>query len=216
MNKHRINTTVSAKHWEILKKHTENFETQQKVLEAALERLENGSEQNCPLRQVCPFPQQGHDGISEALKSSCIIHKDFLKAFIEASDLELFRGLISNYKPIEHLIAHYYQKPLQKCNLKEILDGLIFFIMKGNVTDSINYLDEGNQYYILKAVHSLNIKCSKVLKFIIEDIFEEYGVKTETEISEKSLFMKIYKIQNTTQAIQAGQPGDASHQIAVR
>jgi len=193
LNKHRLNTTISTKHWEILKKHTENFETQQKVLEAALERLDNGSEQNCPLKQVCPFPQQEHEGIREALKSACIIHKDLVKALIEASDFERFSGAISSYKPIEHLIAHYYQKPLQKCSMKEILDGLIFFIMTGNVTDSINYTDEGNQY-ILKAVHSLNYKCPKMLKFIIEGIFEAYGAKTETEISEKSLFMKIYKI----------------------
>jgi hypothetical protein len=192
LNKHRINTTISAKHWEILKKHTENFETQQKVLEAALERIENGSERNCPLKRVCPFPQKGHDGIREALKSTCIIHKDLLKAFIEVSDLERLRELISSYKPLEHLIALYYLKPLQKCSLKEILDGLVFFIITGNVTDSINYIYEGNQH-ILRIVHSLNYKFSEMLKFILEDVFEAYGVKTETEISEKSLFMKIYR-----------------------
>ena len=43
---HRISTTISQKHWELLKKHTEKFETQQKVLEHALESLENSSKQN--------------------------------------------------------------------------------------------------------------------------------------------------------------------------
>lgn len=193
MNKHRINTTISAKHWEILKKHTENFETQQKVLEAALERLENGSKQNCALKQSCPFFQEGHDGLLEAKKAACIVHKDIMRALIETSDSERFNEAICNYKPFEHLIAHYYQKPFQKCSLKEILDGLIFFNMTGNLVDTIKYTDEGD-HYILQVVHSLSYNCSTMLKFIIESVIEAYGVKTESEISEKVIYIKIYKI----------------------
>ncbi len=40
LHKHRVNTTISEKHWEILKKHTGKFETQQKVLESALQSFE--------------------------------------------------------------------------------------------------------------------------------------------------------------------------------
>ncbi len=46
MEKHRINTTISAKHWEILKKHAAKNESQQKTLELALESLEDKSKQN--------------------------------------------------------------------------------------------------------------------------------------------------------------------------
>jgi hypothetical protein len=192
LNKHRINTTISAKHWQILEKYTKNFETQQKVLETALESIENGSKQNCVLKQSCPFFQVGHDGLFEAKKAACIVHKDIMRALIETSDAGRFKEIICDYKPFEHLIAHYYQKPLQKCSLKEILDGLIFFNLTGNLLDTMNYTDEGD-HYILKVVHSLSYNCSTMLKFIIESVIEAYGVKTESEISEKFVFMKIYK-----------------------
>ncbi len=37
MKKYRVNTTISQRHHEILKKHTEEHGTQQRVLEYALE-----------------------------------------------------------------------------------------------------------------------------------------------------------------------------------
>lgn len=44
MSKRRVSTTISIKHWELLKKYTEKYETQQKVLELALESLEKEKE----------------------------------------------------------------------------------------------------------------------------------------------------------------------------
>ncbi len=41
-------------------------------------------------------------------------------------------------------MAQYYQRPLKKCGLKEVIDGLVFFIKEGNIPDTINYTDEGN------------------------------------------------------------------------
>ncbi len=188
MIKHRVCTTISSKHWELLRNYTEKFLTQQKVLEAALESLENNSKQNSALS-----PEE-HDFLLArgALKSACIIHRDILEVLIDTADLERVIEVIINQKPGEHLIAQYCKKPLKKCNLKEILDGFIFFTRSGNITDSINYTDEGN-YYILRIIHSLNIKFSKMLETLINSIFEKYGVKIENEISEKVLFIKIYK-----------------------
>jgi hypothetical protein len=45
LKNHRISTTISQKHWELLKKHAEKFETQQKAIETALESLERISKQ---------------------------------------------------------------------------------------------------------------------------------------------------------------------------
>jgi len=188
LNKHRINTTISAKHWEILKKHTENFETQQKVLEAALENLEKRSKQE---HILSPEDQYWISAGGE-MKSACLVHRDIFEVLIDTANLERIIEVINNQKPTEHLIARYYQKPLKKCSLKEVIDGLIFFIKVGNIPDVINCTDEGN-YYILKVVHSLNIKFSKMLETFINSLFEAYGIKIENEISEKVLFIKIYK-----------------------
>jgi hypothetical protein len=188
MSKHRINTTISTKHWEILKKHFNDFKTQQKVLEAALESLEKSSRQNSALSQ------EEHDflHVKGVVKSSCIIHRDILEVLIDTANLEKVTEVIINQNLGEHLIAQYCKKPLKKCSFKEILDGFVFFTRSGNITDSINYTEEGN-YYILRIVHSLNIKFSKMLETFINSLFEEYGVKNESEISEKVIFIKIYK-----------------------
>ncbi len=188
MNKHRVNTTISSKHWEILKKHIEKFETQQKVLEVALECLENNSKQNPMIStEELNFLQA-----KGAMKSACIVHRDILRLLIDSLDLEKIRVGVYTQNTMEYLITHYYQKPLQKCSLKEILNGLVFFIRSGNIPESVNYTEEEN-YYILRIIHDLNHNCSKIFKFIIEDFFETYGAKTDIETSEKTVFIKIYK-----------------------
>lgn len=186
--KNRVCTTISAKHWELLKKHSEKFLTQQKVLEAALESLENNSKQNSALS---PADQYWLYAGGE-MKAACLVHRDILEVLIDTANLEKIIQVIINQKPGEHLIARYYQKPLKKCSLKEVIDGFIFFIKVGNIPDIVNCTDEGN-CYILKIVHSLNIKFSKMLETLINSVFEEYGVKIESEISEKVLLIKIYK-----------------------
>lgn len=59
----------------------------------------------------------------------------------------------------------------------------------------INCTDKG-EHYFLKIIHNLNIKFSKSLEDLINSVFEDYGVRTEKEISEKVLFIKIYKNQS--------------------
>jgi len=40
---HRLSTTISPDHWELLKKYLKKHKTQQKVLEVALDNLDNNS-----------------------------------------------------------------------------------------------------------------------------------------------------------------------------
>jgi hypothetical protein len=71
LNTHRISTTISQKHWELLKKHAEKFETQQKALELALESLENSSKQSPELTRKrnigCASGRQNHELLSKKL-----------------------------------------------------------------------------------------------------------------------------------------------------
>lgn len=188
MNKHRVNTTISTKHWEIVKKHIEKFETQQKVLEVALECLENSSKQN-----LMQSPEEIDFSLAKgAKKSACIVHRDVLKLLTDSLDFDRVREGIYNQNTMEYLIAHYYQKPLQKCSLKEILNGLIFIIRFGNIPESVSYTEECN-YYTLKIIHDLNHNCSKIFEVMIENTLETYGAKTDIETSEKTVFIKIYK-----------------------
>jgi hypothetical protein len=187
-HKNHLHTTLSDKHFELLRKYTEKFGTQQKVLEFALESLENDTKRSS---------EQSTDEqiwvlTGKRTESACVLHKDALKTLFEGADVKRIIKLIKTQKMAEHMVSWYYQKPLKKCSLKEVIDGVIFFLEAAKIFDTVNYVDSGN-YYSLKMIHGIDIRTSKMFNVYIESLFEAYGVKTESEISEKSLFMKIYK-----------------------
>ncbi len=193
MSKYRVCTTISAKHWELLKKYKAKFETQQRTLEVALETLENDPKNGLKVSQKELFWQciLQHNAI-------CHIHKDVIFEMIRTADLENIKKILATKKIAEYLLTMYYQKPLNKCSLIEVLDGIILVFKAGNVTDTMRYTDEID-WYVLKIVHSLNENCSKMFVVLIESVFKAYGLKTESEVSEKSLFIKVYKNLQTIQ-----------------
>lgn len=187
MHKNHLHTTLSNKHFELLKKYTEKFGTRQKVLETALESLENSAKQGHILSQEDKLWLAAKD-----MRSTCLIQKDVLKSLMQTADFKKIAEVMTNQKPTEYLIINHFQKPLTKCNLKEVIDGLIIVVKAQNVADTINYTDDGS-HYTLRLIHSLNFNTSKIFKMFIENMFETYGVKTESEISDNIVFMKIYK-----------------------
>lgn len=187
MSKHRISTTISQKHWELLKKHVEKYQTQQKVLEFALESMENSSKQS---------PASAWENklwmYYKSTKSVCFVQKDVLKTLMEATDVELVKEFVARNKPIEYAIELYFQKPIKEISLKEVIDGLVIVWREGNWLDSVDYTDDGG-YYTLMITHSLGFNNSILTNISIENVFKTYGVKAESAISEKTIFMKIFK-----------------------
>ncbi len=192
MNKHRVCTTISAKHWDILKKHTEKYETQQKALEFALESLEN-SKQNVDLSQEEELWMR----IGRELKSNiCVLHKNIFEELIESVGFDKNKEILTRFRPAEYIVVWYLQKPLKKCSLKEVIEGIVFTTRNlDGVLDTISYSDDGN-HYNLKITHTVSMKYSRLFNLFFEDLFEVYGVRTESEISKNSIFMKIYKNRN--------------------
>lgn len=187
MKKHRISTTISQKHWELLNKYVNKFETQQKVIELALESLENGSKQNPISAWETRFWL-----FAKSTKSVCLIQKDGLKVLIETVDIELVKEFVTRNKPIEYSIEFYFQKPLKECNLKEVVDGLAIIARISNWLDSVDYTDDGDHYRLMMT-HSLGLNNSKISMIMFENMFKTYGVKTENAISEKTIFIKVFK-----------------------
>ena len=184
-HKNHLHTTLSDKHWKLLKKHAEKFNTHQKTLELALESLENGSDQT----QV-QSPEEQLILRLMGIKSTCFIHRDLFSEFIRTSDLPRIREL---FKDAPQIIEWYYQKPLKKLSLREIVDAIVIYFRAGNWVDSINYTDNNDHYYI-KMLHSLNPKDSEISKILCESLCTAYGVKIDCEVSEKNtVFIKIYK-----------------------
>lgn len=190
--KRRISTTISAKHWELLKKYTEKFETQQKALEFALENVNNGSKQS---QALSPEEEVWLRIYREQRSFICILARKVFEDLMDSADLERQLKLMAMINPGEWLVSWYYQKPLKKCSLKEVIDGTIFIIKIGNYFDSVACSEEFNCYTV-GASHSLGMKGSKLFKMWFENLFEAYGVKTESEISVNGIFIKIHKNNN--------------------
>jgi hypothetical protein len=192
MSNHRISTTISQKHWELLKRHVEKFETQQRTLERALESLENvesNSKKNSSLTYEDKYWM-----LLKATKLACFIQKDALKILLNTVDYKVLNEYIVQHKPIEYAVEYYIQKPLKECSLIEVIDGLVIITKLSNWFDTVDLID-GVGYYTLLFTHSLGFNSSKLNTLTFESLFKSVGVRTETMISEKTIFIKIFKDQ---------------------
>lgn len=185
--RHRVATTISEKHWELLKKHAEKFETQQKALEIALECLENSSKQFPELTSEQKFWLA-----CESISSVCCVQKGALKIMMQTVDLERFKEYVTKNRPIECVIEFFLQKSLKECSLKEVVDGLALLFRTSHLFETINYKDNGDHYMIV-LTHSIGLNNSKLNLITFESVFETYGTYVESVISENTIFMKVFK-----------------------
>jgi hypothetical protein len=184
---HRISTTISQKHWELLKKHAEKYETQQKVLELALENLENSSRQIPELTLEEKYWMR----LKQA-KSLVIIERNAFKSLIDTADIELLSELFVRDKTIEYTIELYFLKSLDECSLKEIVNGLVINLKITNWLDTIDYTDCDSHYKMI-ITHDLGFTFAKILTIWIDNMFKTHRIKVESIHSTKTIFTKIFK-----------------------
>ena len=187
MKKHRIATTISQRHWDLTKQ-VGKYKTQQKALEIALENLDNSSKQDPVLtdkEQV--WLAILRDNLVVLYEKSCFKYLNR-----RTSDIECQKEFFKREKPVEVSIEFFYKKPLSAMSLKEVLDGLVFNAKLSNWYDTVEYIDE-DSHYTLVMLHNLGINCSKTTLLMVESVFDTYGVKTESTISPKSVFVKVFK-----------------------
>src|SRR5574341_529756 len=170
--KFRISTTISAKHWVLLKKYTEKFETQQKALEFALENLENGVHNNAL------SPEDRVKLKYMEFKPVCHLHKDILLELFRTADYDRLGKLLVDMRVAEYQLLLCYQKPLKDMSLKEVVDGIVVTSRAGNWLESIEYTDDGNCYTLIATHNAKNVNYSKMFKIFFGSLFESYGVKT--------------------------------------
>ena len=187
MKKYQIHTTLSSKHLEILKNNAGKYGSQQKVIELALERFESNAKQPPSLS-----PEEELWMRFSRNNMACFIQKDGLKFLLETADLDVFPDIVNKMKPIEYQIESYYHRPLKDLSLEEVVDGMVINARMSHWFDEVDYKDEG-AYYTIKWAHSLGINCSKMTQIMPESVFRTYGATFETTISEKTVFMKVYK-----------------------
>jgi hypothetical protein len=188
MKNNRISTTISSKHRAMLLKLAEKHGSQQKALEYALDSLENDQR---PISRLSPEEEKYARKTLE-LNSVCIINKDALKILLENMNQERIMRNINEQAPMQYVIEYHVQKPLKECGLKEIVDVFVANTRMANWFDTVDCTDDGDHYTMILS-HSLGLNNSKLTKALIENLFNAYGVKTESAISERTVFVKIPK-----------------------
>lgn len=189
MKKYRINTTISQDHHAILKKHVEDFGTQQRVLEHALDTLEKKL-----LPDVVLTPEDKvWLRIGQEIKDlQMFLQKDFIRLLFETADIEKISEYFDKERPTEFSLEWYYSKPLQECTLQEIIDALILKIRIQGGIDTVNCKEEEN-WYNINMTHNMGINCSRIMVIMHENLFKNYGVKCDSIFSERSVFHRVFK-----------------------
>jgi hypothetical protein len=187
MKNARISTTISQKHAAMLKKHTEQYGSQQCALEHALESLDNGSNQNSELSIEQQFILQ-----TWADKVSCVSNIECFKWLMETADLDQYKIRFDDVNPMVYTLEYIYQKSFKEFSLKEIIEGIDAALKISNWFDTLIHTDDGD-YYMLKIYHSIGMKGSKLILMLIEGAIKAYDTDYESTVSEKSVFIKIYK-----------------------
>ena len=189
VKKYRLSTTISPKHWSLLKKYSEKYETQQKALEQALECLDNRSPSALSLSDEDKLWIRIGREIMPAL---VLFPKDYFKKLEQNIDLDDFQQYVNLQKPTEFAIEFYYQKPLKTCSLKEIVDCIVLNFKVQGSADSVICKDAGDSYEIYVS-HTLGLKNSKILIMMNESALNAYGARFESTYSERGVFFKVYK-----------------------
>jgi hypothetical protein len=184
---HRISTTISQKHWELLKKQAEKYETQQRALELALESLENSSRQIPELTLEEKYWMR-----LRRARSLVIIEKTTFKTLTETANIELLSELFIRNKIMEYTIELYFQKSFEECSLKEVVNGLVVNLKITKLVDTIDYTDCSSHYKLI-ITHDLGFTFAKMLSTWIDNMFKTYGVRVESIVSVKTIFIKILK-----------------------
>ena len=192
MKKRRINTTISQEHYKLLKKHVGEHGTQQKVLETAIECLENNSNQYSPLSIEEEFWMRVGREIKDLI---VIFNKNTGRMLLETADMERFREYINEQKPLEFTCQWYYNKPLKELSLQELVDGILLCVDILGPRDTINHI-ENDDYHTIIITNNLGINMAKIMAMEYESLFKSCDIKYEIHFSKRAVFLKMFKRSN--------------------
>jgi hypothetical protein len=165
----------------------EKYGTQQKVLERALESLEYLTRTEVDVSDESSL----HMINGAADKSTYVLHRDAVRVLFETVDIPRLEQVIIRRKGPE-FIEFYFHKPLKKCSVKELVEGIVMTVRMTNLFDSVTYTEEAD-HYLVKISNSLGINNSIIGRMEIENICKSYGARCESFVSDMLCMTKIYK-----------------------
>lgn len=188
MRKYRVGTTISKKHHELLLKHVETFGTQQKVLEHALESLENEKGKPPELTREEELWHRMY-----LIKDMfTVITSEYAKILFETADMEQLKEYTKEEKPMEFLIEWYYNKPFHELSLREVIDGIIL-TAKMHTSLIVANFEEHDEYYSIDLKNNISSIYSNTILIMYESVFKSYGIEPKCQFRGRSTYFKIEK-----------------------
>lgn len=96
LKKHRVSTTISQKHWDLLQKYAGNYETHQRAIEVALESLERveSMKESSKSSPAALTVDEEIWLLAYRTKSMCILPKDSLPILFSTAKNEMNKEYI--------------------------------------------------------------------------------------------------------------------------
>ena len=185
MKDQRINTTLSEKHYSILKKHVKKYGTQRSVLEHALEK----SSKN---HYILSKEEEIWMQMFQIKDLHMIYAKDYTKLLFNTAQMDKIQEYLKKDVPVKFFVEWLYDKPFQEFKLSELIKGIILNIEMYGLAENID-LEDSDDSYIVNIFHELGINGSKIILYMNEGVLKDFGVNFESEYSIKNVFFKIYK-----------------------
>lgn len=185
MKNYRVNTAISEKHYAILKKHTKEYGTQRSVLEHALEKSLKNYHTLSKEEEIWMQMYQIKDFFM-------VYAKDYSKMLFDTSHMDEVQKYLKKEVPVKFFVEWMYNKPFEDFKLLELIDGILLHIEMFGFSENVSFKDSGD-YYTINILHELGINGSKIILYMNEDIFKDFGAKFQSEYSLKNVFFKIYK-----------------------
>lgn len=188
MNKRRISTNISQKHWELLEENSKKYGTQEKVLESALESLVNGSKQN----EVALTQEDKAWLRLKKEKNVCVVDKNAFKLIIENANVEPLCDYFIKNKIIESRIELIFHKSIKELTVEELVTGIVSAGKLINWLDLVEHTDNVTHYSLVMS-HSLGLVISRMISESYRNMLKTCGITAEIKDSTKNIFIKISK-----------------------
>lgn len=177
----RLNTTISSKHYEILKKYENKYKSQRRVIEAALELLEKQSTPELNSRDEL------WGRMRKELDVACFSRRA-TELVIAGKNEEAIRN---NHLPF--YLEWYYQKPLNQLNLDQITCALKDILEASNIFKNITMQRLEQNTIRMIGYIGMNIETSEFYaKYITYFLEKMCNCKVSTSISQTGITLDIF------------------------
>jgi len=175
----RITSAVSHRHWLLLMKHRQSYESLRKTLEAAIEGLDVG--------RVRPLTLE--EELRERLlkAKTSIILTGALEAFIEGRGRQVAKMGLHEYK-----VTMVTGKPVDECSLEEVLTAYVLFARAAKLFGSIEHTAAYRGRHTITIHHEHSVAFSRALfSDAIKHLCRRKGARVKINVQDRYAQAKI-------------------------